>query len=81
MIFRLWAPRTDRSENDAEFQRPDRSVPAPAPPSDTHVNFGDLGQAVPIATWHIGGRNRFANDEQYRKMVDERSALLFSSIM
>ncbi|AGO11633.1 AaceriADL147WAp [[Ashbya] aceris (nom. inval.)] len=81
MIFRLWAPQQERSEKETDFQRADRNAPAPALPRDADSDFGAIGQEVPIATWHIGGRNRFANDEQYRKMVDERSALLFSSIM
>ncbi|SCU88836.1 LAME_0E01310g1_1 [Lachancea meyersii CBS 8951] len=36
---------------------------------------------IPIAAWHIGGRNRYANDEQYRKLVEEANAIMLSSIM
>ncbi|SCU94340.1 LAFA_0F21242g1_1 [Lachancea sp. 'fantastica'] len=36
---------------------------------------------IPIAAWHIRGRNRYANDEQYRKLVEEANTIMMSSIM
>ncbi|SCU99991.1 LAMI_0G02168g1_1 [Lachancea mirantina] len=52
-------------------------------PIRTSENLGLLGGVgdIPLATWHIGGRNRYANDENYRKLVDEANAIMFSSIM
>lgn len=46
-------------------------------------NLGALAGVaeVPIASWHIPGRNRFSNDEQYRKLVQEANAIMLSSIM
>lgn len=49
----------------------------------TSENLGAMGGVgeIPIASWHIGGRNRFANDEKYRQLVEEANAIMFSSIM
>ncbi|CAR21858.1 hypothetical protein ACU8KH_01067 [Lachancea thermotolerans] len=46
-------------------------------------NLGALASVgeVPIASWHIKGRNRFSNDDQYRKLVEEANTIMFSSIM
>ncbi|CDO94776.1 unnamed protein product [Kluyveromyces dobzhanskii CBS 2104] len=36
---------------------------------------------TPIAAWHIHGRNKYYNDEEYRKLVEEAKSVMFSSIM
>ncbi|SCU99395.1 LADA_0H19504g1_1 [Lachancea dasiensis] len=61
-----------------------------ASPSQAAINLlrssEDLGALagvgdIPIAAWHIRGRNKYANDERYRKLVEEANAIMFSSIM
>ncbi|SCV02270.1 LANO_0F16402g1_1 [Lachancea nothofagi CBS 11611] len=46
-------------------------------------NLGALAGVgdIPIAAWHINGRNKYANDKKYRKLVEEANAIMLSSIM
>lgn len=36
---------------------------------------------IPIAAHHINGRNRYSNDENYRRLVEEANAVMLSSII
>lgn len=46
-----------------------------------HIDLFANVRDVPVAAWHINGRNKYANDEEYRKLVEEANAVMFSSIM
>lgn len=46
-----------------------------------HIDLFANVRDTPVAAWHIRGNNQYFNDEQYRKLVEEANAVMFSSIM
>ena len=46
-----------------------------------HIDLFANVRDIPVAAWHIRGRNKYYNDEEYRKLVEEANSIIFSSIM